>query len=233
MENITGRYTFLTGNMLKLIALIAMTADHIGAYLLPQYEFLRIIGRLAFPIFAYMIAEGCRYTKNRKSYLGNMIFLAFICQAAAFTATGSVNMCIIVTFSLSIILIYLLDYMIKERTSKSFFICLAALFAVYFISEMLPSALPETDYGIDYGFFGILTPVFAYIGKSRLQKLSMAAFAIILVSSALGSIQWYSLLAIPLLILYNGQRGKVKIKNLFYIYYPAHLVVIYLVGLAI
>ena len=59
----------LTGNQLKIFALIAMTLDHIGLELLPQYPFLRIIGRLAFPLFAYMIAEGCRYTKNRTRYL--------------------------------------------------------------------------------------------------------------------------------------------------------------------
>ena len=57
---------FLNGNQLKIIALIAMTLDHIGKMLLPGFTILQIIGRLAFPIFAYMIAEGCRYTKNRK-----------------------------------------------------------------------------------------------------------------------------------------------------------------------
>lgn len=55
----------LTGNQLKLLALIAMTCDHVGLQLLPQFIILRIIGRLAAPLFAYMIAEGCRYTHNR------------------------------------------------------------------------------------------------------------------------------------------------------------------------
>ena len=59
----------------------------------------------------------------------------------------------------------------------------------------------------------------------------MAAFALVLVASALGGVQWYALLAIPLLIIYNGERGKMKLKNFFYIYYPAHLAVIYLIGL--
>ena len=56
----------LTGNQLKLIALVTMTIDHIGMQLFPRVRLLRIIGRLAFPIFAYMIAEGCRYTRNRR-----------------------------------------------------------------------------------------------------------------------------------------------------------------------
>ena len=52
----------LTGNLLKLIAMLTMTIDHIGVILLPQYRILRIIGRLTMPIYAFMIAEGCHYT---------------------------------------------------------------------------------------------------------------------------------------------------------------------------
>ena len=62
----SSRFPGLTGNQLKLIALITMTIDHIGFMLLPQVKILRAIGRIAFPIFAYMIAEGCQYTRNRK-----------------------------------------------------------------------------------------------------------------------------------------------------------------------
>lgn len=54
----------LSGNQLKLIALATMTLDHVGAYLLPQVLFLRILGRLSLPIYAYMIAEGCRHTRS-------------------------------------------------------------------------------------------------------------------------------------------------------------------------
>ena len=60
---------FISGNQLKIIALVAMTWDHMGKQLFPQIGWLQIVGRLAFPIFAYMIAEGCAYTKNRKKYL--------------------------------------------------------------------------------------------------------------------------------------------------------------------
>ena len=162
-----------------------------------------------------------------------MILLALLCQGVSFVVQGSLTMCAVVPFSLSIILIYLLDYMLDKRSTKSFFINLGALFVVYFLSEMLPSALKNTDYSIDYGFFGILAPVFAYIGKTRMQKIALFSFALVLVSADLSTIQWYSLLAIPLIIMYNGKRGSAKLKNLFYIYYPAHLAVIYLIGLVI
>ena len=54
----------LSASTLKIIACILMVVDHLGAILLPQYMILRVIGRLSYPIFAYFIAEGCRYTRN-------------------------------------------------------------------------------------------------------------------------------------------------------------------------
>ena len=76
-----------------------MLIDHVGVALLPQLEILRVIGRLSFPIFAYMIAEGCRYTKNRVRYFGTLAGFAIVCQTANYIATGSLYQCILITFS--------------------------------------------------------------------------------------------------------------------------------------
>ena len=80
MEQIHSHRFSLTGNQLKILAMIAMTCDHVGLQLFPQWTFLRIIGRLALPIYAYMIAEGCRYTRDRRKYLLRMVSLAALCQ---------------------------------------------------------------------------------------------------------------------------------------------------------
>ena len=80
MEFIENNRFGLTNNKLKIIAMISMLIDHIGVALFPYVEIFRIIGRLAFPIFAYMIAEGCRYTKNRKKYLGIILGMAIVFQ---------------------------------------------------------------------------------------------------------------------------------------------------------
>ena len=72
----------LSSNALKLIALVSMTVDHIGLILFPQYRVLRIIGRIAFPIFAYMIAEGCRYTSNRIRYFLTIFLLTLLLTAS-------------------------------------------------------------------------------------------------------------------------------------------------------
>ena len=89
----------LSGNQLKLIALAAMTCDHIAVAFFPRLTILRIIGRLAFPIFAYMIAEGCQFTKNRKKYLLSMAALALVCQVVYFVAMRSLYQCVLVTFT--------------------------------------------------------------------------------------------------------------------------------------
>ena len=113
MQKTTG----LTGNQLKLIAMAAMTIDHIGVQLFPNVLLLRIIGRLALPIFAYMIAQGCRYTKNKARYLLTIAAVAALCQIVYFVAMDSLYQCILVTFSLSIVLIYVLDDAIQKPRS--------------------------------------------------------------------------------------------------------------------
>lgn len=220
--------TGLTGNQLKLIAMAAMTLDHIGVYLLPQALILRIIGRLALPIYAYMIAEGCRYTRSRKQYLLRIAGLAAVCQAVYFFAMGSLYQCILVTFSMGIALIYALDYAEKR---KKWAVGLAALAAAFFVCRILPDLLSGTDFAVDYGIWGVLLPVLVYFSRNKWEKLRAFTVGLILLGFAYGGAQWFALAAVPLLMLYNGQRGKHAMGMVFYLYYPAHLVVIYLLGL--
>lgn len=105
----------LTGNMLKIIALITMTIDHVGYFLYPTEQWLRIIGRIAFPIFAFLIAEGCRYTRNKKKYFITMLIFAVVCQVAMSIATGSLTMNIFVTFIFSQLMIFAFDQAVKTK----------------------------------------------------------------------------------------------------------------------
>lgn len=221
----------LTGNQLKTIALIAMTCDHVGKELFPRLEFLQIIGRLAFPIYAYLIAEGCRHTKDRNGYLRRMAGLAAVCQVVYFLAEGSLYMSVLVTFSISIALIYLLDEAKKDPSPIRLLTAGAGLATALYLSVFL--RIPGTDYAIDYGFIGVMLPVLTYLGSGKKQRLLLTAVCQLLLAWSFGSIQWYCLLSLPLLALYNGQRGKPGIKNFFYIYYPAHLVIIYLLSFLI
>ena len=83
---------------------------------------------------------------------------------------------------------------------------------------------------MDYGIYGVLLPVLIYLGKTKEQKLLAAAMGMLPLAMTFGYWQWPCFLALPLLWLYTGQRGKAKMKYLFYIYYPLHLVVVYYIG---
>lgn len=197
----------LTGNQLKLIALVTMTVDHIGLLLLPQYEILRIIGRLAYPIFAYMIAEGCCHTRSMGRYFGTMAVFALACQMVYLVAMGSLYQSIFVTFSLSIGVIFLLQRARERKRAADWALVIAGILGALFVTELLPLILVETDYGVEYGFLGVMLPVAVYLGKTKAEKLEFAALVLTAMGWVLGAVQWIALLALPLLMCYNGSRG--------------------------
>ena len=82
MTQFTDNIKIFNGNTLKFLACITMLIDHAGILLFPQYDIFRIIGRIAFPIFAFMIAEGCRYTKNKLRHFLMIFGLGVLCQLA-------------------------------------------------------------------------------------------------------------------------------------------------------
>ena len=233
----------MTGNQLKILALIAMTVDHIGVVIFPQVTVLRIIGRLAYPIFAYMIAEGCFYTHDKKRYLGGIVALGAACQLVYFFALGSLEQSILSTFALSIVTVYAVQLVDSRRDVRGALALAGALALDAFVCWGLPSLLRPGDFSIDYGFWGVLLPVLCYLPRvlmpaarrSHRHVLAVALMTCGLVLVALtvpvGGTQWWGLATVPLLLLYNGKRGTWKMKHLFYIYYPAHLVVIYGISL--
>lgn len=219
----------LTGNQLKLIALVTMTMDHVGLILFPQAVWLRVVGRISFPIFAYMIGEGCAHTRSRGRYLGKMAALALTCQIVYYLVCRSMYQNVMVTFSLSAGLIFLLEHGRQRDTTGARCLALAGLTAVCLLTELLPRLLSRTDFQVDYGLWGVMLPVLVYFGQDRRQKLAGFTLGLVLLSLAYGGIQWFCLAAVIPVLLYNGRRGKRRMKNLFYIYYPAHLAVLYFV----
>lgn len=221
----------LSGSQLKMLALITMTIDHIGFIFFPQVWWLRAIGRLAFPIFAYMIAEGCRYTRRRMRYWGSIALLALVCDAAEMIAEGSLYQSVMTTFTLSVGMIYALDWAMRgenrrEQLLRSLLSAGAVLLA-FFLCELLPLLLWTTDYHVDYRFSGALLPVLVYVGKRRETRLALAALGILATCLEFGGVQWYALLALLPLALYDGTRGRHAMKWLFYLYYPLHLALLW------
>ena len=124
----------LNGNHLKLIAAFAMLLDHAGILLFPRVQLLRIIGRLAYPIFAFMIAEGCRYTKNRLRYFLMVFGLGVGCQLVYALVGGGAYLNILLTFSCSVLLIYALQKVYGAKDRKAEFLWSAIFAAGFWLS---------------------------------------------------------------------------------------------------
>ena len=153
---------------------------------------------------------------------------------------GMVYNTVFSTFSISILLIYLLDilkeYAFKKpnavRISLSVLTFSAAVFAAYLLCDFIT---------VDYGFFGVLVPVFislfdfSRVSTGKLERLdnfyvrvAMLALGLYLLAAygVRSNAQYFALLSVPLVLLYNGKIGLSKMKYAFYIFYPLHLVLL-------
>lgn len=227
----------MSANALKLFALCVMTLDHIGMLFFPNVRILRIIGRLAFPVFAYFIAEGCRYTRHPLRYFLLVFGVGALCSIVYWVVERNLYQCILITFSLSIAVIYAIKLMRQGFTGGKMatmvlgiLICLAAFVIAYQLSY--PSAY-HYGLGLDYGLFGVFTPVLVFLVPSRLGKLAALALGLVLVAAEYGGIQWYALFALVPLFFYRGERGRWNLKYLFYVYYPLHLAALYGISLLV
>ncbi len=238
------RGRMLSGNALKMIAALAMLIDHIGVILLPQLPVLRIIGRLAFPIFAFMIAQGCRYTKNKARYFLTMFGVGAVCQAVLFFYNQSLEMNVLITFSLSVLLIYSFQWAKEEifaaQARIPVILCKVLLFGALLCGVGILGLYAD----LDYGATGAMLPLFAALlhpprsashthlhrcDDPRLHALVMAV-GLLLLALDDGGIQFFSFFALPLLLLYSGKRGKWRMKYFFYVFYPAHLLLLQMIA---
>lgn len=99
----------LDATVLKLIGVVTMTVDHIGYMFFPDAAFLRIIGRLTYPIFAYLIAEGCTYSKHKAKYFLSVLSIGLLCSVVSYGAEHILYQSVMITFACAIGLIFLLE----------------------------------------------------------------------------------------------------------------------------
>lgn len=232
---------FLSGSTLKIIACVFMVIDHVGLTLFPEYDIFRILGRLAFPLFAFFIAEGSRYSKHklRRFSLIFLIGLAFLAFYYVYDRTLYGN--IFLTFSISILLDNLL-YECKKLAFSDLNKLYAVLLFVGFLAVLIATYYLYTLIHFEYRFFGMMLPVIINLTNFRgietetklkaldnhavRMVLAMIGMVLLSINGNLGAMQFYCLLAIIPLALYNGKVGCRKMKYAFYIFYPAHLVII-------
>lgn len=271
----------MTTTTLKIIALLLMTVDHVGAFL-PDMPFaLRCIGRLSACIFFFCAVEGFTHTRDKMSYLKRLYLMNLLMAAIdiflpmAFGQNEVIGTNVFLEIFGMMLLIFLWDKFQGDRKKQ---IISTVLFWVYQfgVLYLMEAALKysgeaektavyallgcSVSFGGNAQFVDLLIPIF-YLCRGNKKRLAVAYSAwcglyffweVLGVPSLLDplveplgisftvfgsvthrmfrtAIQWMMIFSLPLLLCYNGKKGK-GWKYLFYIYYPAHIVVLYVAG---
>lgn len=234
-ESINRGLPQLDGEILKLTAALSMLIDHTGAILFPEIMGLRIVGRIALPIFVFFIAEGCRYTSNKSRYLFNLCGFGVITQIVKTLFNDTDDFNIMFTFAIAAAAIFifqnLADSIKKAEEKKTIYLLL--IFAVYvaFIVWLNSRVI------IQYGFWGCMAPLIVYLSEyadgenknSLKTKLVLLSATLLMIYMVYGGVQIYEYAAVLLLIMYSGRKGNKVPKYFFYTFYPAHLALLYVI----
>lgn len=228
----------LNSNHLKIIAIIAMTIDHIADLLYPgmpnifMSNVMHIIGRLTAPIMFFFICEGYHYTKNVKNYISRLFIFALISHFAYCFAFG-INF---IPFSTGDIF---------NQTSIMWTLAWAVV-ALHILHGknnlkewqkwLLIILINLITFSSDFSSIAVMAILFMYDRRGNLksQMISMMAWltlyaliSYLFVSKTYGLIAMTAILVYPLLKNYNGKHGKANwLKWFFYLYYPLHLIII-------
>lgn len=223
----------LDGGALKGIAAVLMLTDHVGAILLPEVLVLRCVGRLAFPIFAFFIAEGYAHTRDFGRYFRRLAILAVVSEIPFNLENGAVfdltRQNVLWTFCLALLTLRGLEALGRERGFGRWAGCGLVLAAGFAAGELLRT---------DYGGWGVVTVALLQLcrdGKYAKLWLLLAMAAVnglgmgSLTMPVFGGempIQIFAVAALPVIWLYNGQAGPKGLRRAFYVFYPAHLLVL-------
>lgn len=228
----------LTATQLKYFAAVFMVIDHIGMIFAPLAPLFpadspwrwvlgylpafRYPGRLAFPIFAYFAAQGCRLTSNYRRYLLRLGLFGAVTHAVAYGATGGGGGSVIATFFLSAAAIGACRAL---RARGHGWLGVPVTIALLVLAQLLR---------VDYGWIGVLTVLAVYAAGTdrRRQLLALAACLLLCYLPSSPLMAGFACLALLPLSLYNGQRGKGS-RWFFYWFYPGHLAALYALSMLI
>lgn len=226
MERLAKIPTF-SGSVLKIIAIVSMVIDHCAYFLMDNnstlYEAMRCVGRIAFPVFAFLIAEGFAYTHNRKRYFTRLLVFAVISEVSWYLlngADGTHN--VMFTLALGVVALAVL-----EKLKENSVLCGIAILSIAYLA---------TWSGVDYEWRGILMILVFNLLRNQNDNLPfsygrmmqlLCAFPLMMHYGSIGA-----LLACMTKFLYDGARGFIKgnvAKYGFYAFYPVHLLLIWCV----
>lgn len=210
---------------LKTIALISMIIDHYGAIFQNDIDIFRIIGRLAFPVYCFLLVEGYSHSKDVKKYANRLFIFAIVSELpfdlAFYNKLEFTHQNIFFTLLIGLVAIYLLD----NKEEKYNFNKTLIIFTSGILSIVLY---------VDYSIVGIIYILAFYFTKEYANSKRFCSIAIIMFLTNLISspaTQQFALLALLILYFYNGELGpnnKVQ-KILFYVAYPLHLAIYFII----
>lgn len=239
----TERRFPLTGSALKWIAIVTMLIDHVGACLLEVfvmnahgtsplagrftgeqimawYDFdinLRLIGRVAFPLFCFLLVEGAVHTRNMGKYMLRMTVFALLSEVPfdlAFHDTpffpGGQN--VYLTLVLGLLAVWILKGWRVQIWRLPVGLLLPA-----FAAQLLQT---------DYGAVGVLVIALMFLLREQPWLRAVVCVAVLV---AFNSLEWPAVFSFLLIALYNGERGR-QPKYFFYGFYPGHLLVLWGIG---
>ena len=222
----------LTGSTLKIIAMVAMLIDHIGVAVLARvirftgdtslyecYTILRKIGRIAFPIFCFLLVEGFIHTSDKRKYairLGIFALLSEIPFDLAFQSQMIDFEYQNVFFTLLFGLLAMMGCQSIEekypiRDMRMMFMEMLTIGGCMGVTEFLKT---------DYGAVGIGCIILLYLFHSRPFYPLLAGWVLYLDN-------WTAIFGFLLTLFYNGKRG-ISLKYVFYLFYPVHLLILYM-----
>lgn len=237
----------LTSNKLKIVAIITMIIDHFGYYfyyLLSDniYLLCRIIGRISMPIFVFLLIEGYVHTKNYKKYIGKISILAIITQIIIFLITYvnlkiypnykiEVGLSYNILFAFVFILLFLkiLDKFLDKKSN--------VIQKVIFIIIMIVIGVLMTALKLDYKLITLLLALIFYITKilieNRVIRNILICILTLMLCLILEELNFYIILSIPFILLYNNKLGKKSnmIKNMYYCIFPIQHAFMYMIAI--
>ena len=210
----------LSGSALKVIAMISMVIDHIALYLMEHgtvlYETMRCVGRIAFPVFAFLIAEGFIHTRSRYRYFFTLLGFAVISEIPWYLlngADGTHN--VMFALALGVATLMVLENLLQRSMVLGFLWTLGMAGLAFWL-------------GVDYEWRGILLIIISYLYNTYAHSFTYSrgmqffcTFAFMMRYGLIGAV-----MACIILFLYDGTRGFVQgsiVKYGFYAFYPIHL----------
>ena len=232
----------LTSNMLRILAMAFMICDHLWAKVVPGNDWMTYVGRMTFPIFAFMISEGFIHTSNLKKYISRLLIFALISEIPFNLFYGGswfypYHQNVMFTLLFGLLAIMLIDKAKKNRDAKT--IVKSALLVILLgIASFIGF--------VDYGFWGFLIIIMFYLFRDFPFAWLAQLAAMIIINCELFegqftivdlfgksfefATQGFAVFSLIPIWLYGGRKGKSsKIMQYgFYAFYPLHMIIIYL-----